>query len=90
MVGDAELDEASNHEAIHFAGAIGLQRLTAIVIDNSSRRHRVLGGLEGLFQVADWEVRDVSGRDHAAIEAAFAMPPNGRPMAVIARVERNS
>ena len=90
MVGDAELDEASNHEAIHFAGATGLERLTAIVIDNSSRTHRVLGGLEGPFQVAGWEVRDVSGRDHAAIEAALAVPANGRPTAVIARVERNS
>jgi transketolase len=90
MVGDAELDEASNHEAIHFAGSTGLERLTAIVIDNSSRTHRVLGGLEGLFLVAGWEVRDVSGRDHAAIEAALTVPARGRPTAVIARVEKNS
>jgi transketolase len=90
MVGDAELDEASNHEAIHFAGATALERLTAIVIDNSSRSYRVDGGLEGLFHVAGWDVRDVSGRDHAAIEAALAVPAEGRPTAVIARVERNS
>ncbi len=90
MLGDAELDEASNHEAIHFAGATGLERLIAIVIDNSSRSHRLLGGLEGLFEVAGWEVRDVSGRDHAAIEAAVAAPAPGRPTAVVARVEKKS
>jgi transketolase len=86
MVGDAELDEGSNHEAIHFAGATRLERLTTIVIDNSSRSHLVPGGLEGLFEVAGWEVRDVPGRDHAAIEAALTLPARGRPTAVIARV----
>jgi len=42
----------------------------------------VPGGLEGVFQVAGWEVRDGSGRDHAAIEAALAVTGNGRPTAV--------
>jgi transketolase len=90
MVGDAELDEGSNHEAIHFAGAVRLERLTTIVIDNSSRSHPVPGGIEGLFEVAGWEVRDIPGRDHAAIEAALATPARGRPTAVIARVPPKS
>ncbi len=90
MVGDAELDEASNHEAIHYAGATQLERLTAIVIDNSSRTQRVPRGLEGLFEVAGWEIRDISGRDHAAIETALGMPTSRRPVVVIARVETDS
>ena len=36
LMGDAELDEGSNHEAIAVAALFGLDRLTAIVIDNSS------------------------------------------------------
>src|SRR5262245_36340954 len=36
MVGDAELDEGSNAEAIAFAGAVGLEGLTVVVVDNDS------------------------------------------------------
>src|SRR5438874_6989292 len=36
LVGDGELDEGSNWEAVQYAGRVGLSRLTAIVIDNSS------------------------------------------------------
>src|SRR5688500_8439828 len=39
LVGDAELDEGSNHEAIAYAGATRLGGLTAIVIDNRSSSH---------------------------------------------------
>jgi transketolase len=39
LLGDAELDEGSNHEAITFAGANGLSNLTAIVVDNQSATH---------------------------------------------------
>ena len=46
LIGDAELDEGSNHEAIAFAGPAGLERLHTVVVDNASatlrpaRRHR--------------------------------------------------
>ena len=36
LVGDAELDEGSNHEAIELAGAMGLEQLTVVVVDNRS------------------------------------------------------
>jgi transketolase len=36
LLGDAELEEGSNWEAVHYAGRIGLSTLTAIVIDNDS------------------------------------------------------
>lgn len=90
MLGDAELDEASNHEAIRFAGAIGLETLTAVVIDNCSRSYALACGLDALFAIAGWEVRGVNGRDHAAIELALAPPGRGCPLAVIARVPARS
>jgi len=87
LLGDAELDEASNHEAIHFAGARGLGALTAVVIDNHSRSYPLPRGLGGLFEVAGWEVRAVSGRDHSAIQSALTASPRGRPLCVVAAVE---
>ena len=37
LVGDAELEEGSNHEAIAYAGRTGLDRLVCVVVDNRSR-----------------------------------------------------
>ena len=84
MLGDAELDEGSNHEAIAYAGAIGLESLTAIVIDNRSASYSSRGGLASLFTTHGWTSSTVDGRDHAAIHSALL--PRG-PHAVIARVE---
>jgi transketolase len=39
LVGDAELDEGSNWEAVQYAGRVGLASLTAIVVDNDSSEH---------------------------------------------------
>jgi transketolase len=36
LLGDAELDEGSNWEAVQYAGRVGLGSLTAIVVDNDS------------------------------------------------------
>jgi transketolase len=46
LLGDAELDEGSNHEAIAYAAAIRLP-ITAIVIDNHSSTHGWPGGWSG-------------------------------------------
>ena len=45
LVGDAELDEGSNYEAIAFAGAVGLDNLHAVIIDNASATHGWSGGV---------------------------------------------
>lgn len=87
LVGDAELDEGSNHEAIDFAGALGLDSLHTVVIDNSSATHRSSDGIPERFRVADWAVRTVDGRDHDALYEAFTAPHPGHPLAVVARVE---
>ena len=87
LLGDAELDEGSNHEAIAFAGAIGLDNLHAVVIDNASATHGWSGGIATRFEREGWSVLTVDGRDHDALEAAFTAPHPGRPHAVVAVVE---
>jgi transketolase len=87
LLGDAELDEGSNHEAIALAGRLALDRLTAVVVDNRSASHGWPGGIEQRFSVEGWSAVRVSGRDHAALERAFAAATTGRPHVVIAEVE---
>ncbi|MEV5610859.1 transketolase [Streptomyces sp. NPDC052225] len=87
LVGDAELDEGSNHEAIAFAGAVGLERLHAVVIDNLSATYGRAGGIAARFEAAGWSTLAVDGRDHDALYEAFSAPHGGRPHVVVARVE---
>lgn len=86
MLGDAELDEGSNHEAIAFAARAQLDSLTAIVIDNDSASLGWPGGIATRFEGEGWLARTVDGRDHGALERAL-VAPGGRPLAVIAKVE---
>ncbi|MFF7631686.1 transketolase [Kitasatospora sp. NPDC008050] len=87
LIGDAEFDEGSNHEALAYAGAVGLDRLHAIVIDNTSATHGWQGGIASRFEAAGWSAVTVAGHDHAALYQAFTTEHPGRPHAVIARVE---
>ncbi|MEU3557324.1 transketolase [Streptomyces fragilis] len=86
LTGDAELDEGSNHEALAFAGPAGLDRLHAVVVDNSSATHARPGGIAARFEVAGWSVATADGHDHEALYEAFTRPHPGRPHAVVARV----
>ncbi len=88
LLGDAELEEGSNMEAIQYAGRARLDNLTAVVIDNSSASLGWSGGIARRFAVEGWSTTDVDGRDHNAIERAFAARDGGSPHAVIAHVER--
>ncbi|WP_369214862.1 transketolase [Streptomyces flavofungini] len=90
LVGDAELDEGSNHEAIAYAGPAGLERLHTLVIDNASASWARPGGIAARFEAAGWSAVTVDGRDHEALYAAFTAPHPGRPHAVVARVEPKS
>ncbi len=85
LLGDAELDEGANHEAIAYAAATRLP-LTAIVIDNQSATHGWPGGIAARF--IGWSVSTVDGRDHDAIERALADRDRDRPHVVVASVER--
>jgi transketolase len=87
LVGDAELDEGTNHEAIAYAGASGLAGLTAVVVDNQSATHGWPGGIAARFGVNGWSTATVDGRDHRALHAALTTPLPGRPHVVVAVVE---
>jgi transketolase len=87
LVGDAELDEGSNQEAIALAGRARLEQLTAVVVDNASATHGWPGGIGMRFDVEGWDCRTVDGRDHDALHAAFTEAHPGRPLVVVARVE---
>ncbi len=90
LVGDAELDEGSNHEAIALAGRLGLDRLTVVVVDNRSATHGWPGGIAGRFEIEGWAAATVDGRDHAALAAAFTAEPIGRPNVVVAVLEEGA
>ncbi|MFE7123248.1 transketolase [Streptomyces sp. NPDC057617] len=87
LIGDAELDEGSNHEALAYAGPAGLEQLHTLVIDNASATYGWPGGIASRFEAAGWSAETVDGRDHEAMYAAFTAPHPGRPRAVVARVE---
>lgn len=90
LVGDGELDEGSNHEAIAAAARLGVDNLTAVVIDNDSSQHGWPGGIGRRFEVEGWETREVNGRDHDALEKAFTPSDDGRPLVVVARIRNGN
>lgn len=90
LVGDAELDEGSNHEAIAFVGRRGLERLVCVVVDNRSATHGWPGGIAERFSLEGWSTETVDGRGHDVLEAAFRTPHPGRPRVVVAAVEPKS
>jgi transketolase len=87
LVGDAELDEGSNHEAIAYAGATALDNLTVVVVDNRSATHGWPGGIASRFTVNGWSASTVDGRDHDELAAALAEAHPGRPHVVVTVVE---
>jgi transketolase len=86
LVGDAELDEGSNHEALELAAAVGLDALTVVVVDNRSTSYAVPGRIAERFATEGWHVATVDGRDHDALEKALAERGVGAPSAVVATV----
>jgi len=90
LVGDAELDEGSNSEAIVYAGAVGLANLVVIAVDNQSSSYGWgAGGIEAHFAVSGWSVTRVSGRDHSALSSSLSASGSG-PRLVVASVEGKS
>ena len=94
LVGDAELDEGSNNEAIVYAGAVGLPNLIVVAVDNQSSSYGWgPGGIEAHFAVGGWSVTRVPGRDHEALAAELGSPgaeSGSGPRLVVAEVEAKS
>ena len=87
VLGDGELAEGSNHEAIALAGRLGLDRLIAIALDNGSATYGWPGGISGRFAIEGWTTAEAHASDHDALERAILAGAPGRPHAVVAHVE---
>jgi transketolase len=87
VLGDGELAEGSNHEAMAFAARMGLDRLTAIVVDNFSATYGWPDGIATRFAGEGWTTASAHASDHDALEAAITAGTPGRPHAVVALVE---
>jgi transketolase len=86
LVGDAELDEGSNHEALELAAALGIDSLTVVVVDNRSTSYAVPGRIAERFATEGWHVATVDGRDDGELERALKDRPTGVPNVVVATV----
>lgn len=87
LVGDAELDEGSNHEAIVVAGRLGLDRLTTVVVDNCSATLGWPGGIAARFVVEGWSARDVDAADRHALVAALRATADTSPTVVVVHTD---
>lgn len=87
LLGDAELDEGSNEEAIAYAARVGLSNLTAVVIDNTSSTHGWPGGIASRFETEGWSAKTINGRDHQEIASALSRREINEPNVVVAVVE---
>lgn len=93
LVGDAELDEGSNHEALELAAALELVALTVVVVDNRSSSYAVPGRIAERFATEGWRTVTVDGRDHEQLRQALSRADrtlHGAPSVVVARVEEKS
>jgi len=88
LVGDGELDEGSNHEAIAVAARLATSNLTAIVIDNQTAWYGWPGGIAERFAVEGWATATIDGRDHEAIYEALTAA-HDRPYVVVAKTEKS-
>ena len=85
LVGDAELNEGANWEAILLAPFLRLGNLTMLAIDNHSSTIPMApwGDRLGSF---GWDVAVVDGRDHAALDGALSRRRPDRPTVVVADI----
>jgi transketolase len=86
LVGDGELDEGSNWEAVQLAGRMRLQNLTTIVVDNASATHGWPGGIARRLELEGWDAVTVDGQDRDALERAMSRNHVGGPVCVVAEV----
>jgi transketolase len=89
LMGDGETDEGSVSEAAALAGRLGLDRLVGVVdanghqgleIDHAPERWE---RFEARFAAAGWDVAQIDGHDHAALDAALSAAGGG-PRLVVA------
>ena len=85
LVGDAEMNEGSNWEAVLIAPHLRLGNLTMLVIDNHSSTPDMSPWAERLGGFG-WDVREVDGHDRVALEVALRRRHEHTPVAVVADI----
>jgi transketolase len=90
LVGDAELDEGSNHEAIALAGRWALGRLSCIVVDNCSATLGWPGGIAARFALEGWDTTDVVSADHDALRRALSASGSAPHLTVVHTAPKGS
>ena len=96
LLGDGELQEGSNWEAMMYAGHRGISRLAALVDRNHLQQGATVEETNDLEPLADkirsfnWEVVEVDGHDHEALIEAFGGVPStsGKPTFFIAHTHK--
>lgn len=90
VLGDGEMQEGSNWEALMAGAHHGLDNLTIVVdrnrLQQGARTEETnrLDPLDDKLASFGWEVRVIDGHDYEQLLAAFAPSTTGRPVAVIA------
>jgi transketolase len=92
LLGDGELDEGSNWEALMFAAHHKLDNLTAVIDYNNLQSFTTVNKTLGLEPLLDkfiafgWEVVEVDGHDHDALAKALSSVPwkNNSPSLLLA------
>ncbi|CAM3454829.1 thiamine pyrophosphate-dependent enzyme [Isoptericola cucumis] len=83
LVGDAELDEGSNAEAIQVAGRFGLGNLTCVVVDNHSDSLGWPGGIATRFAGEGWSAAETRAHDGPGLVTALRRAEPDRPTVVV-------
>jgi transketolase len=90
VLGDGEMQEGSNWEALMSGSHLGLDNLTAVVDRNRlqqgarTEETNALDPLPERLAAFGWEVREIDGHDFVALLEALGPSTTGRPVAVVA------
>ena len=94
LVGDGELAEGSNWEAMLFAAHHELNNLTLIIDYNNLQSLDTVDNTLGLhpldkkLEAFGWSVATIDGHNHSELYQAFTFRPQLRPHAIIARTTK--
>jgi transketolase len=90
LIGDGELLEGSNWEAIFFAAHHKLDNLTLIIDRNnlqsiySTEKTIALESISNKFEAFNWKTNTVDGHSHQQLKAALAAKVESQPSLIIA------
>jgi transketolase len=94
LIGDGESQEGSIWEGALFAPRLGLDNVTAIIDCNNLQGYGSPTDICSFEPITDkwkafgWQVYDVDGHDHGALQAALDSKCDGRPRLIVARTTK--